>query len=182
MGRARTAIAARTTIEALQKASLSAFSVDKTNTESYDDFYDAVDFCRANSEEYEGEDGSEAWYFWQVGDWAIVGDISMKLARDQEAIEALSEAVGETIVGAIDPSFQYVLFSAVSEGETRRLLVLEDDELVEEGFPVAAERGRHLDDFDEEELERIWTSYGLPTFEHDPIDGPFVCLSVKSGG
>ena len=52
----------------------------------------------------------------------------------------------------------------------------------EAALPVQAERGRPLVDFSEEEAERIWTSYGLPTFEYDPETGPFECLPLTRGG
>ena len=178
MGRARSAIAARTTIEALAEALLSALSLEKKATANHDDFYDVVSFCRSNSEDYEGEDGSEAWYLWKVGDWAVAGDLSLKFTRCQTELEALCTGIGETILGAVDSSYEYAFFSSLSDGETRRLLILEDDEITDEGFPVAAERGRQSSDFDEEEAERLWTSYGLPTFEYDPIEGPFLCVSV----
>jgi len=180
MGRARSAVAARTTIEALQEALFTALSVEKKAIETHDDFYDVVGFCRSNSDEYEGEDGSSAWYFWKVGEWAIVGDVSLKFCHDQTGLERLSASVGETIVAGLDSSFQYAYFSSVTNGETRRLLVLEDDEITDEGFPVTAERGRQLEEFGEEEAERLWTSYKLPTFEYDPMEGPFICVSVKT--
>ena len=180
MGRARSAIAARTSISVLQKALLESFSMKEIAQESHDDFYDAVNFCRENSEDFIGEDGQEGWHFWQVGEWAIAGDISLRLCRSQEQLEAISAAVGDLVAAGLDSSFQYAFFAKLEQGETKRLLLLEDDEIVEEGFAIAAERGQFIDDFDEEEAERLWTSFGLPTFEHDPIEGPFVCVSAQS--
>ena len=45
----------------------------------------------------------------------------------------------------------------------KRLLILEDDELVEDGYPVKAERGRYMDDFGEEQALELWASYGMKT-------------------
>ncbi len=179
MGRARSAIAARTSIKVLQKAMLDAFSMKETAQENHDDFYDAVHFCRENSEEYNGDDGHEGWYLWQVGEWAVAGDISLRFCRSQDELDAISASVGDVVAAGIDSSFEYAFFAKFEQGETKRLLLLEDDEIIEEGFPIAAERGQFMDDFDEDEVERLWTSFGLPTFEHDPIKGPFVCLSAQ---
>ena len=41
--------------------------------------------------------------------------------------------------------------------------------------------GEDDEDFDDEALERLWTARGLPTFEHDPLDGPFEVLAVTNG-
>lgn len=180
MGRARSAIAARTSIQVLQKALLDAFSMKETTQESHDDFFDAVNFCRDNSEEFNGEDGQEGWYFWQAGEWAIAGDISLRLSRSQDRLEVISRSVGELVAAGVDSSFQYAFFARFEQGETKRLLLLEDDEIVEEGFPISAERGQFIDDFDEDEAERLWISFGLPTFEHDPIEGPFACVGSQS--
>lgn len=180
MGRARSAIAARTTLEALQEALNQVCSVKKIHGESHDDFFDAVQYCRAHSDEFSGVEGSEAWYFWQVGDWAIVGDVSLKLCKQQGVLKALSQTMGEVVVCGMDTTIEYAHFSVFDAGKIRRLLVLEEDEIVDEGFPLPAERGQHIDEFQDEEAERLWTSYGLPTFEYDPDPGPFVCVNVQA--
>ena len=179
MGRARSAIAARTSVDALEASLLEAFASTKVKSETHEDFYDAMSFCRDNSEEFNGEEGHEGWYLWQVGDWAVAGDISMQFCESQPALQKLSESVGELVSAGIDTGFEFAHFSVYTNGQIKRLLTLEDDELVEDGFPVEAERGQQMNDFDEQEAERLWTSYGLPTFEHDPLDGPFLSLAVK---
>lgn len=179
MGRARSAVAARVSVEAMRKAVEEAFGVQTVEQTSCDDFYDAMDFCRPHSEMLGGKQGQEAWYVWRVGEWAVLGDLSVELPRKIEALERLSGAVGELILGAMDSGFEYACFGTFEQGKTRRLLVLEDEEIVEQGLPIKAERGHFLDDFDEEVVERLWTGFGLPTFEHDPLDGPFTCFAVQ---
>ena len=107
-------------------------------------------------------------------------EIALEL-RLRAALEALSKSVGDVVVGAIDMGFEYAHFALYVDGEMRRRLTLEDEALELEGLPVAAERGRHLEDFSEEEAERLWTSYGLPTFEYDPEEGTFHCRQVSGG-
>ena len=183
MGRARAVIAARTSIAKLLDAAVEAygFVLSEDEQPEFEDFQDAVGYCRQHCEELGGDEGSEAWYIWQVGEWAVLGDLTTMLQRDEPALEALSTKVGtEVVVAAIDPYVEYACFGAYAEGRMKRRLALEEDgEYLAEGLPVAAERGRHLDDFDEEECERVWTSYKLPTFEHDPVDGPFRCAALK---
>jgi len=179
MSRARAAIAARTTVEKLFEAVFEAFG--KTAGVSggpFDDFFEAASFCRPLCEELGGEIGSDAWYAWQVGEWAVVGDLVLLLQKDHAALEALSKRFGEVVVGAVDVSFEYAHFAVYAGGEMKRRLTLEDEAIDLEGLPLPAERGRHLDDFNEEETDRLWTSYGLPTFEYDPDEGRFVCRQV----
>ena len=61
-------------------------------------------------------------------------------------------------VGDIDTGFEFAHFAVYTDGQIKRLLTLEDDELVEDGFPVEAERGQQMNDFDEQEAERLWTA------------------------
>ncbi len=179
MSRARSAIAVRTTVQSLLDALYGALGVKEINRESHKEFYDVASFCRSQSEELGGEEGQDAWYAFQAGDWAIVGDLGLILCRQSEVLQTVSKDLGETVVAAVDSGFEFALFGLYADGESKRLLILEDDELVEEGFPVTAERGQRRIDFDEEEAERLWTSYGLPTFEHDPPDDDFLALSVS---
>lgn len=127
-----------------------------------------------------GEVGQEAWYIWKVGEWAVMGDLSMGLAESLDALKSLSKTVGPVVGAALDPYQEYAFFAYFDGGALKRRLVLEDDELTEDGLPVKAERGHH-DEFGEEAAGRLWTSYGLPTFDHDPLDGPFECVAVKIG-
>ena len=128
-----------------------------------------------------GEVGSDAWFAWQVGPWAILGDLTLLLPKDFEALEALSQRFGELVVGAVDTGFEYAHFACYAGGRMKRRLTLDEEALEVEGLPVAAERGRHLDDFNEEEADRLWTSYGLPTFDYDPDEGTFTCQQVVDG-
>ena len=180
MSRARSAVAVRTTVQSLLDALYGALEVKEINRESHKEFYDVASFCRSQSEELGGEEGQDAWYAFQVGDWAVVGDLGLVLCRESDALESVSQSLGETVVAAVDSGFEFALFALYDGGEAKRLLILEDDELVEEGFPIAAERGQRRMDFDEEEAERLWTSYGLPTFEHDPPDDDFLAVSVST--
>ena len=180
MGRARSAVAARTSLKALREAFNHAFSVEEAQEESHDDFFDAVQYCRSHSGEFSGSEGSEGWYFWQVGEWAVAGDVSLGLCKNKEALRTVSETLGEIVICGIDTMFEYAHFAVYDAGKNRRLLILEDDEIVDEGFPLQAERGQHVDDFQEEDAERLWVSYGLPTFEYDPDTGPFICVNVKA--
>ena len=180
MSRARSAIAARTSSEEFFKAATEAFGL-KVQEESAveEDFYDAVQFCRPRTEATGGDDNDDAWYVWQHGEWAVIGDLGSQLHLDEGALEALSSKYGEVIAAAMDSGFEYAAFIAYKDGKMQRRLVLEDGEYDEAGVPVAAERGQHRMDFSEEECERIWTSYKLPTFEYDPEDGPFNCYALK---
>jgi hypothetical protein len=180
MGRARSAIAARTDLESLRQAVLAAYGAEAYETERYTDFFDVAQFCRKSCEELGGEVGSDGWYFWKDGDWAIVGDLSLALVKDEASLAAVSAKLGKTVVAmALDLSFDFAHFSVGERGGLIRKLVLEESVILDEGLPLKAERGRHLDDFNEEEAERLWTSYGLPTFEHDPLDADFQCAAVR---
>ena len=179
MGRARSAIAVRASVDALKSAALKAFNMKVSEEETVTDFDGVIDFCRPRCEELGADDGLEAWYLWTQGDWVILGDLSLALLRGNDALEALSSEVGEIVVCGIDAGFEFASFAMYTGGGLKRLLVLEDDEIIEEGFPVAAERGSFIDDFNEEEAERLWTSYGLPTFDYDPLEGPFQCLGMS---
>lgn len=185
MGRARSAIAARTSTDKLLAATIEALGVTVSEEEQpeFAEFDDALDFCRPHCEELGGDEGSDAWYVWKVGEWAVLGDLATALHRDEDALEALSVALGtEVLVATIDPYVEFACFGAYADGRMkRRLMLAEDGEYLSEGLPVAAERGRHLDDFDLEECERVWVSYKLPTFEYDPVEGPFQCAAVKRG-
>lgn len=182
MSRARAAIAARTTVDALLAAAIDAYGKKAGDPAGpFGDFFDAASFCRPLCEELGGELGSDAWYAWQVGPWAVLGDLSLLLQKDHEALEALSKRLGDVVVAAVDMGFEYAHFAYYAGGRMKRRLTLEDEVLDLEGLPVAAERGRHVDDFNEEEADRLWTSYGLPTFDHDPDEGTFVCRQVLEG-
>ncbi len=180
MSRARSAIAARTSSEKFFKAAIKAFGLEvQEETTVEDDFYDAVQFCRPRTESTGGDDNDDCWYTWQHGDWALVGDLGNQLHLDSDALKALSAEFGELIVASIDSGYEYAAFIAYKDGKLQRRLVLEDGEYDEAGVPVAAERGQHRMDFSEEECERIWVSYKLPTFEYDPEVGPFTCQALK---
>ena len=179
MGRARSAIAVRASVDALKSGALEAFKMTVSEEHAAADFDDAIDFCRPRCEELGADEGLEAWYVWSQGDWAILGDLSLALLRDNEALETISSQLGTLVVCGIDAGFEFASFAVYEGGSLKRLLVLEDDEIIEEGFPVAAERGSFIDDFNEEEAERLWTSYGLPTFDYDPLDGPFQCVGMS---
>ena len=179
MSRARSALAVRATKDDLISAALSAFGYEQTNSETKADFDEVIDFCRDNSEELGGESGCEAWYVWSEGDWTILGDLSLLLCRNEDALCALSERIGEVVVTGIDSGFEYAFFAYLNEGEMKRLLILEDDELVEDGYPVKAERGRYMDDFGEEEARELWASYGMKTLEFDPQADSFTVVCAK---
>ena len=68
MGRARSAVAVRASQEALRTALLETMNVALLETMPCDDFDAAIDYCRPRSEELGGEEGSEAWYLWSVGE------------------------------------------------------------------------------------------------------------------
>ncbi len=179
MGRARSAIATKCGVEALLNGAMAAYGLQSISSTSFDDFYEAVNFCRSESEELGGTEGQEAWIHWQHGDWSVLSDLSILIPRGLDALKALSAQIGPIVVASIDSAFEYASFAYLDEGKIKRLLVLEDEEIVEEGLPVKAERGEHFGDVDEEGVERLWTSYGLPTFDYDPTDGPFVCSCLK---
>jgi hypothetical protein len=182
MSRARSSVAARTTIPKLHEAALKAYGNREQVGEpvEFPDFDAVIDFCDPRTEELGGEPGKDAWYLHQVGDWAVLGDLGMLLQRDPETLARLSaELNGELIVCAIDSAFNYAYLAAYDRGKMKRRLILEDEEYSTEGLPVPAEKGRPLVMFDEEEADRIWTSYGLPTFEYDPLEGPFRCLELQ---
>lgn len=182
MSRARAALAARTTVETLLEGAIKAFG-KKLGSESdtFDDFFDAVGFCRPLTEELGGDAGSDGWYVWQHGEWAILGDLGVLLQRDQDGLAALSTELGTAVVvAAMDPFDEYAHFAVYDAGTVSRRLTLEDEVIRVEGIPVAAERGRHLDDFTQEEAERLWQSYKLPTFEFDPQEGTFKCQQVMA--
>jgi hypothetical protein len=182
MSRARSAIAARTSLEALKAAACKAYGYTPYETAEFEEFYDAAQFCRANSEELGGDEGTESWYVWEHEGWAVLGDLTLDLARNNDALNAISKALdAELIVGGIDLNYGFAVFGAFTNGEATRFLKLEDDDIEDEGVLLKAERGRPLVDFNEEEAGRLWNSFGLPTFDHDPLDGRFVCTAVKAG-
>lgn len=184
MSRARAALAARTTVESLLDAATKAFNKDLgSESDTFQEFFDAVGFCRPLTEELGGDAGSDGWYLWQHGEWAILGDLGVLLQTEADALAKLSALLDtEVVVAAMDTYAEFAHFAVYTSGKMSRRLQLEDDEIVVEGIPVNAERGRHLDDFTLEEAERLWTSYTLPTFEFDPEDGKYSCHQVVRKG
>jgi hypothetical protein len=178
MGRARSAIAAKCDPETLRNEAAAVFGLTLSKQTSLDDFDLVIDFCREHSEELGGEEGQDAWYGWRHGEWAILGDMSLQIPKNLDALAALSARIGTLVVVSIDSGFEYAFLACCDGGKIKRLLILEDEEIVEEGLPVPAERGQHFEDFDEEAAEHIWSSYGLPTFDYDPTEGPFACATV----
>lgn len=184
MSRARSNIAARTTIPKLREAALAAFSRTRESAKAelatVPDFDGVLDFCNANTEDLGGETGCDAWYFHQVGPWAVMGDLGVLLQKDERQLSDLGAALGvEIIVCAIDTAFEYAFFAAYDGSKLKRRLILEDEEFTREGLPVQGERGRPTVDFDEDEAILLWTSYKLPTFEEDPVEGPFFCQKLR---
>lgn len=183
MSRARSTVAARTTIPKLREAALKAYrSREPVNKDLVEvpDFDAVLDWAGPRTEDLGGEPGSDAWYFHQVGDWAVMGDLGVLLARDLDAIQRMSAALeGELVAAAIDSAFEYAFFASYVGGKLKRRLLLENQEFETEGLPIQAERGRPTVDFDEDEANRIWTHYGLPTFEYDPLEGPFFLLELR---
>lgn len=180
MGKPRSAIAVRGTKNTLIDAALKAFGVNSKTRETADDFDSVIDFTQLHSEDLGGNEGHDAWHVWQEGDFAILGDLSLVVARDQAALAALSAEVGEVTAALFDSSFGDLLFSVYEDGVLKRLLAVEDDELYEMGSPVVEERGHFDEEFDDEALERLWTARGLPTFEYDPLGGPFEVIAIAS--
>ena len=88
--------------------------------------------------------GSEAWIHWQHGDWSVLSDLSLLIPKGLDALKTLSAQIGPLVVASIDSAFEYACFAYFDEGKIKRLLVLEDEEIVEEGLPVKAERGQHF--------------------------------------
>ena len=179
MSRARSALAVRASKDDVLAAALTAFGFEQEKSETKTDYDDVIDFCRENSEELGGAAGREAWYVWTEGDWTILGDLRLQLCRNEDALIALSDKVGEIVVTGIDSGFEYAFFSYLADGEMKRLLILEDDELVEDGYPVKAERGRYMDDFGEEQALELWASYGMKTLEFDPTADSYAVVVVK---
>lgn len=185
MSRPRSAVAARTTIDKLREAAFKAFEVTPRpeTEETFDDFFDVAQACRPLTELLGGDEGSDGWYLWTEGPWALIGDLGMTLPTNTDALCRLSELLEtEVIVAAIDISFEFAHFATYEGGRVRRRLGLEDGVFSAEGLPVPAERGRQVLDFSEEEAERLWTSYGLPTFDFDPQTGPFTAIGVSAKG
>jgi hypothetical protein len=168
MSHARCNVAARTTPEKLKAAALASFPhVEATSEPAQvaDSFDGVLDFCQPRTEDLGGEGGGDAWYLWTVGPWALA---------------ELSRALGvEVVVCAIDSALDYAVFSLYAGGQVKRHLLHENGEYEAVGLPVQAERGRPLVDFSEEEADRIWTSYGLPTFEYAPEEGRFECIALR---
>ncbi len=185
MSHARCNIAARTSQAKLKEAALAVYTEIALADEAastFKNFDDALDFLQPRTEEIGGEPGTDAWYLHAVGNWAVLGDLGLLLHRDTDTLKALSAKLGvEVVVCAIDSAMQRVFFGLYAGGQMKRQLTLEDGEYEAQGLPVQAERGRPLVDFSEEEAERIWTTYGLPTFEYDPEQGPFECVPLKRG-
>ena len=183
MSRARSALAARTSVEKLKAAVCEAYGCSPYEEARFTEFYDVAQFCREHSEELGGEVGSDGWCFWQVGEWAVLSDLSQALVRNTDALAALSEALGtEVMAAAVDIGFQSAAFLRADEGEITRRLMLEDQLITDEGVPTEAEHGLHLEDFTEVEAEQLWRHYKLPTFEHDPLDDTFECVAVRFNG
>lgn len=180
MAKPRSAIAVRGRVEALVSAALSAFGVTEVSRESFDDFDDVIDFTQVHCEELGGEEAQDTWHCWQVGDFAVLGDLSLSVARDFDGLRKLSAQQEEVAAALLDSSFGELDFSVYADGSLKRRLAVEEDELIEEGVPVVEERGHFDEEFDDEALERLWTSRGLPTFEHDPLDGPFTCIVIST--
>lgn len=186
MSHARCNIAARTPMTKLKEALLATYTEVQTTGEAaqtFDDFDAVLDFCQPRTEEIGGPPGSDAWYLQSIGAWSLVGDLGLLLHRKPDTLKALSQKLGvEVVVCAIDSAWGYAFFALYAGGQMKRQLTLEEGEYEALGLPVQAERGRPLVDFSEEEAERIWTSYGLPTFEYNPEQGPFECLALKRKG
>lgn len=185
MSHARCSIAARTPLSKLKEAALAAFPEVEATGETataLTSFDEVLDFCQPRTEEIGGPPGSDAWYFHAIGPWAVMGDLGLLLHRNPDALKALSKTLGEIVVCAIDSALGHAFFAMYQGGQMKRQLTLDDGEYEALGLPVQAERGRPLVDFSEEEADRIWTSYGLPTFEYHPEEGPFECLALRRRG
>ena len=180
MSRARSAIAVKTAVEKLRAYAAEAFGVQIVETQSFDDFFDAVQFCQPRVEDFGGEEGSNAWYLWKHGPWAIIGDLDLKLPHQSDALAKLSEAFGEAIAAGVDEDFAQAAFVYAQNGKIRRRIALGEHELEIEGRPIQAEVGHRVENFDEQEADRLWQTFGLPTFEFEPEEGPFTCLHVKA--
>ena len=180
MAKPRSAIAVRGRVDALVSAALSAFGVTEVSRESCNDFDGVIDFTQVHCEELGGEEAQDTWHCWQVGEFAVLGDLSLSAARDFDALSKLSVQQGEVTAALLDSYYGELDFSVYVDGTLKRRLAVEEDELIEEGVPVVEERGHFDEEFDDEALERLWTARGLPTFEHDPLDGPFTCVVIST--
>ena len=180
MGKPRSAIAVRGSTKALLDEALKAFSKTLSERRDAKDFDEVIDFTREHCEELGGPEGEDCWHLWQHGEFAILGDLSLLSPKDQEALKSLSQHTDELSVGMLDASFGDILFAVYRDGDLKRLLSMEDGELYESGSPVLEERGHFDEEFDDEMLERLWTARKLPTFEHDPLTGPFELVVVKN--
>ena len=179
MGKPRSAIAVRGSTEALLAAALEAFSKTDNERATVPSFDEVIDFTMKHCEELGGAEGEDTWHLWQEGEFALLGDLSLLGPKNQDALKALSKVVGELTVALLDSSFGDIMFAVYADGDLKRLLAIEDDELYESGSPVVEERGHFDEEFDDEMLEMLWTARKLPTFEHDPLTGPFELILVK---
>ena len=180
MGKPRSAIAVRGTTKALIDAALKAFSSTETARDTADSFDDVIDYTREHCEELGGASGEDTWHCWQQGEFAILGDLSLDNPQDRDALSELSEQLGELTVGMLDSSFGDIVFGVYVDGKLKRWLEVEEGEVYEEGSPIIEERGHFDEGFDDEALERLWTARGLPTFEHDPLGGPFELVVITA--
>ena len=179
MGKPRSAIAVRGSTEALLTAALKAFSKTDGERATVSSFDEAIDFTMKHCEELGGPEGEDTWHLWQEGDFAILGDLSLLGPKNQSALKDLSKMVGELSVALLDSSFGDIMLAVYADGDLKRMLAIEDNEPYEAGSPVVEERGHFDEEFDDEMLEMLWTARKLPTFEHDPLTGPFELVIVK---
>ncbi len=180
MSRARSAVAVKATIEDLGAFIGEAFGVEVVEKATFDDFSEAVQFCHPHVEDFGADAGHNAWYIWRVGAWAILGDLDLKLPHEDEGLAALSKKYGEAVAVAIDETFGLAVFTLYEKGKLRRRVELNEGEISFDGRPISAEVGHRVENFDEMEADRIWQTYGLPTFEYEPEVGPFVAVHVQA--
>ena len=128
-------------------------------------------WMQANSREVSARDGSlddagtQAFGFWQDGDWTLMLDPGYVQASDGDGLATLSLRFGLTLSFVIETAGGCAFFSAYDQGQRTRRVTSIDGKVTREGAALPQEAGLPGSSFYMEEIERLQGAFGITPLE-----------------
>ena len=116
--------------------------------------------------------GTEAYGFWQDGEWAILLDPDFVQAGDLKGLAALGERFGCALSFVIETASATAMFWRVDGGHVARHIRFESGEMHVEGERLPQEEGLPSDVFYMTEMEDLQRAFGITPLEQLPADKP----------
>jgi hypothetical protein len=117
-----------------------------------------------------GDPGTDAFGFWQDGEWAVMLDPSYVQASDGQALAMLSERFGRVLSFVVETSGGCAFFDAYERGRRIRRIQAIDGEVKAEGERLPQEAQLPESRYDIEETDQLQRAFGITPLQRLPGD------------